>query len=99
MDENTPEYLGGFTNSDCISCHYSHIVPRDRVIAVDPGTDDEKCAECASKGGIWKEEIEAYYPYAGYPYIAGGDDDSSGTHRYGYMLEGMCNRYREFRIG
>ncbi|MDL1963636.1 MAG: choice-of-anchor O protein, partial [Deltaproteobacteria bacterium] len=97
-----PVYLGGFTNSDCASCHYDHIVPRDRVIAVAQGTDEEKCAECENKGGIWKdgtqggdnETIEAYYPYDGYPYIAGGDD-SLGSYRYGYMLDGMCDTYKQ----
>jgi len=23
--------LGGLTNQDCVSCHYSYIVPRDRI--------------------------------------------------------------------
>ncbi|MCD4755210.1 MAG: hypothetical protein K8R75_05335, partial [Deltaproteobacteria bacterium] len=103
VDAATPEYLGGFTNSDCVSCHYTHVVPRDRVISVAPGTDEGvKCTECENNGGIWKdgtqvgddEIIEAYYPYDGYPYIAGADD-SSGTHRYGYMLPEMCDTYKQ----
>lgn len=63
LDDGT--LLGGFTNDDCRSCHYDYVVPRDRVIPVgDPGT-------CNDKGGIWKEELEAYWPYDGYPYITG----------------------------
>lgn len=56
LDAETDSYLGGFTNSDCVSCHYGHVVPRDRVIAVTPGlTDEGKCDECEAKGGIWKD--------------------------------------------
>jgi len=83
------DYLGGFSNGDCVSCHYSHIVPRDRVIAVASGLDEAaKCDECEAKGGVWKdgsdggEVIEAYYPYEGYPYIEDADSDADGTHNY-----------------
>lgn len=89
VDADAPEYLGGFTNSDCVSCHYSHIVPRDRVIMA------SNEADCTDKGGAWDQSITAYYPYEGYPYIADADDDASGTHRYGYMLDGMCNTYKD----
>ena len=91
----TPEYLGGFTNTDCASCHYSNVVPRDRVIAVTPGlNDDAKISECESNGGIWKEELEAYYPYDGYPYVASiVDSDASGTHAYGYEIPGLCDDF------
>ena len=100
------EYLGGFSNGDCVSCHYSHIVPRDRVIAVEAGFDEDggeiaKAQECVDKGGIWKdgdqndtldgEIIEAYYPYEGYPYIKNEDDIDDGTHRYGLAVDGLLN--------
>jgi hypothetical protein len=86
VDAEANVYLGGFTNSDCMSCHYGHVVPRDRVIAL-PGTElmDEagKCEECESKDGIWKSEIEAYYPYEPYPFITPDlDDTKDGSHRY-----------------
>ncbi len=55
----------GATNSDCRSCHYQNVVPRDRVIPVD---NEDVCVK--GKGGVWKAgQIEAYYPYTGYPYI------------------------------
>ena len=90
VDADANEYLGGFTNSDCLSCHYNHIVPRDRLIGVAAGLDEAvKCAECESKGGIWKdgtdggEILEAYYPYDPYPYIKPDlDDTKDGSHRY-----------------
>nr|WP_320014427.1 choice-of-anchor O protein [uncultured Desulfobacter sp.] len=78
-------YLGGFTNADCVSCHYNNVVPRDRVIAA------ADCADCQAKGGIWKDGtqdgstdvITAYYPYEGYPYVAASEDDTNdGSHRY-----------------
>ncbi len=91
VNDGAGEYLGGFTNSDCVSCHYNHVVPRDRVIAVSYGLDEAvKCAECEAMGGIWKdgtqeggEIIEAYYPYDPYPYIQPDPDDTKdGSHRY-----------------
>jgi len=100
------DYLGGFANGDCVSCHYSHIVPRDRVIAV-PSYDEDgnpmdevaKASECAGKEGIWKdgtqedgdEIVEAYYPYEGYPYIKNEDDIDDGTHRYGLEVEDLLS--------
>ena len=96
IDAATQNYLGGFDNGDCVSCHFSNIVPRDRVIAMIPSHDEvSKCAECESKGGIWKdgydggEILEAYYPYEGYPYIYDDGDDPDGTHRYGLELPGL----------
>jgi hypothetical protein len=96
VNAETQDYLGGFTNGDCVSCHYSHIVPRDRVIAMAPGTDEAtKIAECSAKGGIWKdgsdggEIVDAYYPYEGYPYIFEASDINDGTHRYGLAVEGL----------
>ncbi|WP_157067420.1 choice-of-anchor O protein [Desulfosarcina cetonica] len=111
LDAETDSYLGGFTNSDCVSCHYGHVVPRDRVIAVTPGlTDEGKCDECEAKGGIWKdgtqeggEIIEAYYPYAPYPYIAPDPDDTrDGSHRYITEVPGLWtyeNAFSPDRIG
>ena len=89
------QYLGGFTNGECVSCHFSHIVPRDRVIAVTEGaTEQERIAECTVKEGIWKDGtqgndkiVEAYYPYEGYPYIFDEDLINDGTHRYGLELD------------
>jgi len=98
VDAATQDYLGGFTNGDCVSCHYSNIVPRDRLIAVTPGLDEAtKCAECESKGGIWQdgsdggEIIEAYYPYEGYPYIFDDGSINDGTHTYGLETEGLLS--------
>lgn len=96
VDAANNDYLGGFTNADCVSCHYGNIVPRDRVIAVEADLDADggetaKCAECEAKGGIWKDGdqegsdtiIEAYYPYAPYPYIVADEDDvNDGSHGY-----------------
>lgn len=98
VDAMAPEYLGGFTNADCTSCHYNHIVPRDRVIPVTPGLDiAAKAAECNSKGGVWKNELEAYYPYEGYPYIASSEeDDLPGTYKYAYQVPDMCTDFYEF---
>jgi hypothetical protein len=98
IDAANMEYLGGFTNGDCVSCHYSHIVPRDRVIAMPAGlTEEQKCAECEARGGIWKDgsdgnpALEAYYPYEGYPYIADEDAVNDGTHRYGQEVAGLLS--------
>ena len=98
LDAEENDYLGGFTNGDCRSCHYSHVVPRDRVIAMTPGLDDEaKCAECEAKGGVWRdgsdgnEVVEAYFPYEGYPYIFDDGSINDGTHRYGLELEGLLS--------
>jgi hypothetical protein len=97
VDATIPEYLGGFTNADCVSCHYNNVVPRDRVIPVTPGLDvNAKVAECNSKGAIWKDEIEAYYPYEGYPYIPATEDDSTGAHNYAYKIPGVCENFYEF---
>jgi rubredoxin len=63
----------GATNSDCRSCHYNNIVPRDRLIPVpvyNPNVenwDGKKVCEQV-KGGIWKEDLIAYFPYAGYSF-------------------------------
>jgi Putative metal-binding motif len=84
------EYLGGFTNSDCVSCHYNNVVPRDRLIAVAPGLDETaKCDECEGRGGTWMDGsdggaiVEAYYPYNPYPFITPDlDDTKDGSHRY-----------------
>jgi hypothetical protein len=96
IDAAANEYLGGFSNGDCVSCHYSNIVPRDRLIAMAPGLDDAvKFVECEAKGGIWKDGsdgdaiVEAYYPYDGYPYIYESSDANDGTHRYGLELPGL----------
>jgi len=97
LDAESKDYLGGFTNGDCVSCHYSHIVPRDRLIAMAPGTDEAKCADCEAKGGIWKDGsdgdaiVEAYYPYTGYPYVFDDGSINDGTHRYGLELEGLLS--------
>ena len=98
IDAATQDYLGGFTNGDCVSCHYSHIVPRDRVIAMTTiGDEAAKCAECESKGGVWKdgldggEILQAYYPYEGYPYIYDSSDDPDGTHGYGLAVDGLLS--------
>jgi len=98
LDATTQDYLGGFTNGDCVSCHYSHIVPRDRVIMVAPGLDEvAKCAECESKNGVWKDGsdggdiLEAYYPYTGYPYIFDDGSINDGTHGYGLALDGLLS--------
>ncbi|MCP4340102.1 MAG: hypothetical protein GY799_14735 [Desulfobulbaceae bacterium] len=98
-DDDIDDYLGGFTNGDCVSCHYSHIVPRDRVVDVTPGLDEEaKADECVGKEGIWKDGtqedgkiVEAYYPYEGYPYIKNEDDINDGTHRYGLAVDGLLD--------
>lgn len=92
IDAATLDYLGGFTNGDCVSCHFSNIVPRDRVISMAPGTDEEaKISECGTKGGIWKDSLEAYYPYEGYPYIFEEDSINDGTHRYGQEVDGLLS--------
>ncbi|MBU8869242.1 MAG: hypothetical protein KOO60_00080 [Gemmatimonadales bacterium] len=96
VDAETNDYLGGFNNGDCVSCHFSHIVPRDRLKAVTPGLDEAaKCEECEASGGIWKdgidgtELVEAYFPYEGYPYIQDDSDLNDGTHGYGVAVEGL----------
>ena len=98
VDPMAPEYLGGYTNAECVSCHYNHVVPRDRLIPVTPGPDeDAKAAECSSKGGTWKEELEAYYPYEGYPYIPlSEEDDLPGTYKYAYTVPNACVDFYEF---
>jgi len=60
VDAEANEYLGGFTNGDCVSCHYNHIVPRDRVVAVPeafrPLDEAGKCEWCEDvAGGVWKD--------------------------------------------
>ncbi|MFO7608620.1 MAG: choice-of-anchor O protein [Candidatus Krumholzibacteriia bacterium] len=97
VDADADRYLGGFTNDDCVSCHYSHVVPRDRVIAVAGATLEDRCADCEAKGGVWKDGsgggavVEAYYPYTGYPYIYDDGTINDGTHRYGLALEGLLS--------
>lgn len=98
VDAENMDYIGGFTNGDCVSCHFSNIVPRDRVIAMAAGLDEEvKYLECESKGGIWKdgsdggEILEAYYPYGGYPYIFEEDSIYDGTHQYGLEVSGLLS--------
>ncbi|RKX33865.1 MAG: hypothetical protein DRP71_09070 [Verrucomicrobia bacterium] len=92
VDATTNDYLGGLTNGDCVSCHYSHIVPRDRLVAVTPGLDEAgKCAECEANGGVWDTTVEAYYPYDGYPYINDEDSVNDGTHGYGLALDGLLS--------
>lgn len=98
-DDEIDDYLGGFANGDCVSCHYSHIVPRDRIVAVTPGLDEyDKADECEGKEGIWKDGtqeddkiVEAYYPYEGYPYIKNEDDINDGTHRYGLATDDLLS--------
>jgi len=96
LDAETNDYLGGFNNGDCVSCHFSHIVPRDRLIAMATGLDEAtKCADCEANGGTWKdgmdgeELVEAYYPYDGYPFVYEESDANDGTHRYGLELPGL----------
>lgn len=98
LDAENMTYIGGFTNGDCVSCHFSNIVPRDRVIAMNVGTDEgTKQAECLDKGGIWKDGsdggdiLEAYYPYEGYPYIYEEDSIYDGTHQYGLNVPGLLS--------
>ena len=93
VDAETLDYSGGFTNGDCVSCHFSNVVPRDRLIAVTSGlTEAEKCIECEeTKGGVWKPELEAYYPYTGYPYIFNEDDVYDGSRQYALDLEGLLS--------
>jgi hypothetical protein len=103
VDAEVNEYLGGFTNSDCLSCHYNNVVPRDRLIAVAPGLDEAaKCAECESKGGTWMDGsdggaiVEAYYPYDPYPFITPDlDDTKDGSHRYITEVEGLWSYTNE----
>ncbi len=103
VDAEENEFLGGFTNSDCLSCHYNNIVPRDRLIAVKPGTDETaKCAECESKGGTWMDGsddgavVEAYYPYEPYPFITPDlDDTKDGSHRYITEVPGLWSYTNE----
>ncbi|MBC2733981.1 MAG: hypothetical protein HF981_06455 [Desulfobacteraceae bacterium] len=103
VDAEAGEYLGGFSNSDCVSCHYNHIVPRDRVITVSPDTNEAiKCLECQEKGGVWKdgsdggEIVEAYYPYDPYPYIKPDlDDTKDGSHRYITEVPGLWSYVNE----
>nr|WP_240744299.1 choice-of-anchor O protein [Desulfopila sp. IMCC35006] len=61
MDDGTWE--AGATNSDCRSCHYQNVVPRDRLIPKNNQTD------CEAAAGTWVAGLEAYYPYTGYPFI------------------------------
>lgn len=95
VDAANDDYLGGFTNADCVSCHYGNVVPRDRVIAVEAGFDEDggetaKCTECKAKGGIWKADMEAYYPYDPYPYIVSDPDDvKDGSHGYITAVPGL----------
>ncbi len=97
LDADAHEYLGGYTNADCVSCHFNNVVPRDRLIPVTPGLDEgTKEAECGSNGGTWKAALEAYYPYEGYPYIPATDDDSVGAHNYAYEVPGLCEGFYEF---
>ena len=99
VDAESQDYLGGFNNGDCVSCHFSHVVPRDRLIMMDPlMSEAEKCADCENnKGGVWKETVEAYYPYDGYPYIYDSNDDPDGTHGYGEGLDGLlCGEFHGF---
>lgn len=98
IDAEANDYLGGFDNGDCVSCHFSHVVPRDRLIAMTPSLDEfAKCEECQSKGGVWKdgvdgaEVVEAYYPYVGYPYIFDDGSINDGTHLYGLETEGLLS--------
>ncbi|WP_236889993.1 hypothetical protein [Desulfoluna limicola] len=65
VDEELEAFLGGFVNSDCRSCHYDNVVPRDRFVPIGDR------ALCESKGGVWKANVRAYYPYEGYPYMTG----------------------------
>jgi putative metal-binding protein len=103
VDAAENEYLGGFTNSDCVSCHTNNVVPRDRVIAVTPGPDETaKCAECESKGGTWMDGadggtiVEAYYPYEPYPFITPDlDDTKDGSHRYITEVPGLWSYENE----
>jgi rubredoxin len=51
------DYLGAFGNGDCVSCHYNHVVPRNRIIPV------FDAATCASKAATWDETVSGYWPY------------------------------------
>ncbi|MFH1216008.1 MAG: choice-of-anchor O protein [Pseudomonadota bacterium] len=51
------DYLGPFNNGDCVSCHYNHVVPRDRIIPVFDETT------CTSKGATWDDAVTGYWPY------------------------------------
>jgi rubredoxin len=68
VEENTVGWTGGFTNRDCRSCHFDNIVPKDRVIPVANETVCTDPVSAGGKGGIWKKDLEAYYPYTGYPF-------------------------------
>jgi len=51
------DYLGAFNNGDCVSCHYNHVVPRNRIIPVfDVGG-------CASMDATWDATVTGYWPY------------------------------------
>ncbi|MBC2733988.1 MAG: hypothetical protein HF981_06490 [Desulfobacteraceae bacterium] len=53
---------GPYTNSMCISCHYEHTVPVDRVI---PAPNEGACLANKAK---WKpQEVSAIWQYANYP--------------------------------
>ncbi len=53
---------GPYTNSMCISCHYEHRVPQDRVI---PAPNEGACSANKAK---WKpDEVSAIWYYANYP--------------------------------
>lgn len=56
-DGQITEYLGAFNNGDCVSCHYNHVVPRNRIIPV------FDAATCAEKGGTWDDSVTGYWPY------------------------------------
>lgn len=56
---------GPYTNAKCVDCHYNGVVPVDRVVPKFSELD------CAAVNGVWKGEIEAYYPYSPYPYEEG----------------------------
>jgi len=98
VNADSLDYSGAYGNGECVSCHYSYIVPCDRVIAVTAGLDEvSKCSECETKGGIWMdgsdggEVLEAYYPYEGYPYYRDEEDVNDGTHRYGLEVAGVMS--------
>lgn len=51
------DYLGAFNNGDCVSCHYNHVVPRNRIIPIfDPSA-------CSSMDATWDEMVTGYWPY------------------------------------
>lgn len=97
VDAAEDTYEGGFTNADCRSCHYENVVPRDRLIPM--ATE----AECAAKGGIWDDTIQAFFPYTGYPLVSDGpvtlpDGVSTINPASGSERPVKCIKYLEGKV-